>query len=74
MSNSHVWSTKITNEQHTARELSAWSKLAHPNVAECLGLAVFKDQLVMISAWMAQGNVLEFLKRRPETDRHSMVG
>ncbi|KAF8599975.1 kinase-like protein, partial [Ceratobasidium sp. AG-I] len=58
--------------QHTARELNAWSKLTHPNVAECLGLAVFRDQLVMISPWMDQGNVVEFLKRRPEVDRHTL--
>ncbi|CAE6459295.1 unnamed protein product [Rhizoctonia solani] len=53
---------KIT--KYTAREIAAWSKLDHPNILEFLGLAVFQNQLVMISPWMHCGDVVEYAKRR----------
>ncbi|CUA73243.1 Muscle, skeletal receptor tyrosine protein kinase [Rhizoctonia solani] len=53
---------KIT--KYTAREIAAWSKLDHPNILEFLGLAVFQNQLVMVSPWMHCGNVVEFAKQR----------
>ncbi|KAJ1304048.1 hypothetical protein OPQ81_008456 [Rhizoctonia solani] len=46
--------------KYTAREIAAWSKLDHPNILEFLGLAVFENQLVMVSPWMHYGNVVEF--------------
>ncbi|CAE6458990.1 unnamed protein product [Rhizoctonia solani] len=50
--------------KYTAREIAAWSKLDHPNVLEFLGLAVFQNQLVMVSPWMHCGDVVEFATRR----------
>ncbi|CAE6444245.1 unnamed protein product [Rhizoctonia solani] len=50
--------------KYTAREIAAWSKLDHPNILEFLGLAVFHNQLVMVSPWMHYGNVVEFATGR----------
>ncbi|ELU39095.1 nuclear condensin complex subunit Smc2, putative [Rhizoctonia solani AG-1 IA] len=54
--------SKIT--KYTAREIAAWSKLDHPNILEFLGLAVFQNQLVMVSPWMHYGDVVEFATQR----------
>ncbi|KAL5638734.1 hypothetical protein ACGC1H_003182 [Rhizoctonia solani] len=54
--------SKIT--KYTAREIAAWSKLDHPNILEFLGLAVFQNQLVMISPWMHCGDIIEYAKQR----------
>ncbi|KAF8706721.1 Structural maintenance of chromosomes protein, partial [Rhizoctonia solani] len=50
--------------KYTAREIAAWSKLDHPNILEFLGLAVFQNQLVMVSPWMHYGDVVEFATQR----------
>ncbi|QRW02585.1 Tyrosine kinase specific for activated [Ceratobasidium sp. AG-Ba] len=45
--------------KRTARELSIWSKLAHGNILELQGLAVFQGCLAMVSPWMAYGSCLQ---------------
>lgn len=59
------WS-KLENKvtKYTAREIATWNKLVHPNILEFLGLALFQDQLVMVSPWMPYGNVVDFVNQR----------
>ncbi|KAF8593357.1 kinase-like protein, partial [Ceratobasidium sp. AG-I] len=57
------------NPKHTARELYAWSRFKHKNVVPLLGLAMFNNQLAMISPWMSNGNVMAYLDNHPESDR-----
>ncbi|KAF8751146.1 kinase-like protein [Rhizoctonia solani] len=52
-----------------AQELYAWSKANHQNVLELLGLAYYKDYLVMVSPWMRYGSVHEYLEKHPESNR-----
>ncbi|QRV89040.1 mitogen activated protein kinase kinase kinase [Ceratobasidium sp. AG-Ba] len=52
-----------------ARELHAWSRLKHPNVLELLGLALFRQRVAMISLWMANGTLLEYIKHNPQAER-----
>ncbi|CAE6358974.1 unnamed protein product [Rhizoctonia solani] len=52
-----------------AQELYAWSKADHQNVLELLGLAYYRDYLVMISPWMQYGSVHEYLEKHPESNR-----
>lgn len=59
--------------QRTARELEAWSQLRHENVLELLGLALFKDRLAMVSAWMKLGTVVNFVNDRPSVNRYKLV-
>lgn len=59
--------------QFAARELFAWSKCDHDNVAKLIGLAVFRGQLAMVSTWMDNGALPDYLKRAPNADRHQLV-
>ncbi|CCO35742.1 Cysteine-rich receptor-like protein kinase 7 Short=Cysteine-rich RLK7 [Rhizoctonia solani AG-1 IB] len=52
-----------------AQELYAWSKANHQNVLELLGLAYYRDYLVMISPWMKYGSIHEYLGQHPESNR-----
>ncbi|KAF8608132.1 kinase-like protein [Ceratobasidium sp. AG-I] len=56
-------SSDYTAVKYTARELDAWSNLRHTNILELLGMALFKGRLALVSNWMDQGNVVEFINR-----------
>ncbi|KAF9644747.1 kinase-like protein, partial [Thelephora ganbajun] len=45
------------------REVMIWRTLRHPNVLPLLGATMTKDQFVMVSPWMDNGSINEFLKR-----------
>ncbi|KAG9075891.1 hypothetical protein FS749_012400, partial [Ceratobasidium sp. UAMH 11750] len=58
--------------KHAARELYFWSKLKHPNVLELLGVALFQEQLAMISPWMENGTLNDHVRKHPDLDRWSL--
>ena len=51
-----------------------WSTLRHPNVLPLLGVTLSENRFVMISEWMDNGNVNEFLEKNPYVDRLELVG
>ena len=51
-----------------------WSALRHPNVLSLLGATMTGTQFVMVSEWMANGNINEFVEVHPDTDRLGLVG
>ncbi|CAE6450867.1 unnamed protein product [Rhizoctonia solani] len=51
--------------KHAAHELYIWSKCKHPNVLELIGMAQFRNQITMVSPWMENGNLQQFLPQRP---------
>ncbi|QRV81203.1 nephrocystin-3 protein [Ceratobasidium sp. AG-Ba] len=56
-----------------ARELHTWSKCSHPNVLKLRGLAIFRDQIGMVSSWMHHGDLPTFLSRSPpQIDRYQL--
>ncbi|KAG8706665.1 hypothetical protein FRC11_008046, partial [Ceratobasidium sp. 423] len=55
-----------------AREIYTWSKCSHPNVAELIGIVIFRGCLAMISRWAQKGNIMAYLERRPSTNRCRM--
>ncbi|KAF8602659.1 kinase-like protein [Ceratobasidium sp. AG-I] len=56
--------------KNAARELYAWSKCSpHENIAPLLGLAVFRNQLTMISPWMDNGTLNNLDKFNMNVDR-----
>ncbi|QRV95310.1 Tyrosine kinase family catalytic domain protein [Ceratobasidium sp. AG-Ba] len=55
--------------KHAARELYVWAKCQHPNVQRLLGLALFRDQIGMISEWESNGDLPCYLSRHPTVDR-----
>ncbi|KAG8790135.1 hypothetical protein FRC12_012705 [Ceratobasidium sp. 428] len=55
--------------KRAARELDNWSHFEHKNILKLSGLAQFRDQMAMISPWMDQGTLLQYLKHNPDVDR-----
>ncbi|CAE6479193.1 unnamed protein product [Rhizoctonia solani] len=55
-----------------ARELYIWSKCKHPNVLELIGVTQHRNQIAMVSPWMANGDLTRFLHAHPETNRYDM--
>ncbi|KAG8784723.1 RHO1 GDP-GTP exchange protein 2 [Ceratobasidium sp. 428] len=58
--------------KHVARELYTWSCLEHDNVVKLLGLAQFRDQMAMISPWMDNGTLTQYIDGHPTVDRYKL--
>ncbi|CAE6523827.1 unnamed protein product [Rhizoctonia solani] len=57
--------------KRAARELYYWSRLVHPNVHPLIGVIQFKGgYLGMVSEWMENGNLHEYMRKYPNFDRH----
>ena len=50
-----------------------WKTLLHPNVLPLLGATMSRDRFVMVSEWMANGNINEFAKANPDADQLGLV-
>ena len=51
-----------------------WRALRHPNVLPLIGVMMSETQFAMISDWMVNGNVNEFVKAHPDANRLKLVG
>ncbi|KAL5641693.1 hypothetical protein ACGC1H_001985 [Rhizoctonia solani] len=59
--------------KRAARELFYWSKMDHPNIHRLQGVIMFRDQyLGMVSEWMDNGNLHEYLRKQPSADRYQL--
>ncbi|CAE6484396.1 unnamed protein product [Rhizoctonia solani] len=58
--------------KRAAHELYVWSKCKHPNILPLIGVAEFRGRMAMISPWMDNGNLFQFLSRNPDVDRYEM--
>lgn len=62
-----------------SKEGIVWHYSRHENVLPLLGISCIKfqdekpDLLVLVTPWMANGNLRQFLSRNPNTDRRDMV-
>jgi serine/threonine protein kinase len=61
--------------QEFSREALIWRQLSHPNVLPFFGLYYLENRLCLVSPWMENGNMMEFLtNENPDlTDRLSLV-
>ncbi|KAJ6495962.1 hypothetical protein DFH09DRAFT_945965, partial [Mycena vulgaris] len=55
------------------REALIWRQLSHPNLLPFFGLYYIDTRLCLVSPWMENGHLVEFLRRAPEVDRLSLV-
>ncbi|KAG8777306.1 hypothetical protein FRC12_000440 [Ceratobasidium sp. 428] len=58
--------------KRSARELHVWSRFEHENVLELLGLVQFQDRVAMVSPWMDNGTLLQYISRNPTEDRYQL--
>ncbi|QRW10657.1 kinase domain protein [Ceratobasidium sp. AG-Ba] len=55
-----------------SREAYIWSKLEHVNVAKLYGFALVNGRIGMVSPWMENGNIMQYLRARPLVNRYSL--
>lgn len=51
-----------------------WKFLRHPNILPLIGVTMSEARFAMISDWMTNGNINEFVKTHPGVDRFGLVG
>ena len=50
-----------------------WKSLNHPNVLPLLGVTMEEKQFVMVSEWLENGNINEFIRSHPDVDLFGLV-
>ncbi|KAF9778335.1 kinase-like domain-containing protein [Thelephora terrestris] len=55
------------------RVAGIWGFLKHPNLLPLLGVMMTENQLVMVSDWMSNGNIMEFTRVNPNEDRLGLL-
>ncbi|KAF9646874.1 kinase-like protein [Thelephora ganbajun] len=55
------------------KEVMAWKALCHPNVLPLLGVTMGNRRFIMVSEWMADGNINEFVKARRNANRFELL-
>ena len=60
--------------QRFCKEVLTWKALRHENVLPLLGVTMSDNQFAMVSEWMANGNINEFVRAHREANRFKLVG
>ena len=55
-------------------EVIMWRNLRHPNVLRLVGATLGNNHLAMVSEWMHNGNINEFIKAHPKASQLKLVG
>ena len=50
-----------------------WRSLRHPNVLPLLGVTMTKNRFVMVSEWMKNGNIKEFVRAHTDVNPMELV-
>ena len=50
-----------------------WKTLRHPNVLPLIGVAMTGAEFAMVSEWMVNGNINDFVKANPDANRLELV-
>jgi len=59
--------------QRFCREGVAWKHLRHPNILPLIGVTVSNRRFAMVSAWMENGNINEFVGKDQHVNRIELV-
>ena len=51
-----------------------WKTLRHQNILPLMGVMMSENQFVMISEWMMNGNINNFVRTRSDVNRVRLVG
>ena len=60
--------------QTFCKEVVTWKSLHHPNVLPLLGVTMGKRVFAMVSEWMVNGNINEFVETHRDANRFELVG
>jgi serine/threonine protein kinase len=55
------------------KQVLVWKALSHPNVLPLLGVTMAEDLFTMVSEWMTNGNINEYVKAHLDADRLRLV-
>ena len=50
-----------------------WKSLRHPNVLPLVGVAMGNNKFAMVSEWMANGSIDEYVKAHANVNRFELV-
>jgi serine/threonine protein kinase len=64
----------MNSSQGFCREVVAWKHLRHPNILPLLGVTVSENRFAMVSEWMDNGNINEFVRKDYDANRTALVG
>jgi len=65
--------TQANMLQRFCREGVAWKHLRHPNILPLIGVTVSNQRFAMVSAWMENGNINEFVGKDQHVNRIELV-
>jgi hypothetical protein len=51
-----------------------WKYFKHPNLLPLLGVEMTEDRFMMVSEWMTNGNINQFVEAHPDVNRFDLVG
>ena len=51
-----------------------WKSLRHPNILPLMGVVMGENEFAMISEWMLNGNINEFVRENPKANKLELVG
>ena len=60
--------------QMFCKEVVTWRSLHHPNVLPLLGVTMGEKVFAMVSEWMVNGNINEFVEAHRDVNRFELVG
>ena len=60
--------------QTFCKEVVTWKSLHHPNVLPLLGVTMGERLFAMVSEWMVNGNIVDFVEAHREANRFELVG
>lgn len=59
--------------QRFCKEVITWKALRHPNLLPLMGVLMTGTKFVMVSEWMSNGNISEFVKAHQDVNRFELV-
>ena len=51
----------------------SWKALRHPNVLQLVGVIMTDDEFAMVSEWMSNGNINQFVREHRDANRFELV-
>jgi len=65
--------TLMDESQRFCREGVAWKHLRHPNILPLLGVSLNEHRFALVSEWMENGNINEFIGEDRHVNRTELV-